>query len=259
MITKLNRLWKRLLDKKKIGSFEFRMKINAPERKWYAYILYNSAMLAKKLNFNRISAIEYGVSKGRGLLILEEYAEEIKKLLGIQIDIYGFDRVKGLAKPKDYRDLPYLWREGLFTMDEQKLRSKLKHAKLVLGDIEQTSLNFFSKYNPAPIGAIIHDFDFYSSTKIAMSMLKADMKFFLPRVHCFFDDTIGNEIVLFNDFTGERLAINEFNSENESIKFSRPYHLLTPGDEIWHHQIWICHFFKHAQYNTFISEPNQQL
>ena len=61
MITKLNRLWKRLLDKKKIGSFEFRMKINAPERKWYAYILYNSAMLAKKLNFNRISAIEYGV------------------------------------------------------------------------------------------------------------------------------------------------------------------------------------------------------
>ena len=40
------------------------------------------------------------------MLILEEYAEEIKKLLGIQIDIYGFDRVKGLAKPKDYRDLP---------------------------------------------------------------------------------------------------------------------------------------------------------
>ena len=76
MITKLNRLWKRLLDKKKIGSFEFRMKINAPERKWYAYILYNSAMLAKKLNFNRISAIEYGVAKGRGLVILEEYAEE---------------------------------------------------------------------------------------------------------------------------------------------------------------------------------------
>ena len=30
------------------------MKINAPERKWYAYILYNSAMLAKKLNFNVI-------------------------------------------------------------------------------------------------------------------------------------------------------------------------------------------------------------
>ena len=35
---------------------------------------------AKKLNFNRISAIEYGVAKGRGLLILEEYAKEIKKL-----------------------------------------------------------------------------------------------------------------------------------------------------------------------------------
>ena len=79
------------------------------------------------------------------------------------------------------------------------------------------------KYNPSPIGAIIHDFDFYSSTKIALSMLKADMKFFLPRMYCYFDDTIGNETELFNDFTGERLAINEFNSQNEDIKFSFSY------------------------------------
>ena len=56
----------------------------------------------------------------------------------------------------------------------QNLRSKLKHAKLIIGDIETTSKNFFSQYNPSPIGAIIHDFDFYSSTKIAMSMLKAE-------------------------------------------------------------------------------------
>ena len=254
MITKLNRLWKRLLDKKKIGSFEFRMKINAPERKWYAYILYNSAMLAKKLNFNRISAIEYGVANGRGLLILEEYAEEIKKLSGIQIDIYGFDRVKGLAKPKDYRDLPCLWREGLFTMDEQKLRSKLKHAKLVLGDIEQTSLNFFSKYNPAPIGAIIHDFDLYSSTKTALSMLKAEMKYFLPRVYCYFDDTLGTERELFNDFTGERLAIKEFNSDNKDIKIAKSYHFLNKTNEMWHHQIWITHFFKHKKYNDYLGD-----
>ena len=111
---------------------------------------------------------------------------------------------------------------------------------------------FFSKYKPSPIGAVIHDFDFYSSTKNSLSMFKNNSEFFLPRVFCFFDDTIGSEVELFNDFTGERLAINEFNSENKDIKFSKPYHLLTPGNEIWHHQIWICHLFKHQNYNKFI-------
>ena len=257
--SKLKKRLKRLIDKKRIGSFEFRMKINALERMYYAYICFNAAKLAKQLGHNRTSVIEYGVAGGRGLIILEEYADEIKKILGIQIDVYGFDLGSGLPKPKDFRDLPYHWKEGFFLMDEDKLRSKLKHAKLVIGNIEDTSKDFFSKYNPSPIGAIIHDFDFYSSTKIALSMLKADMKFFLPRIYCFFDDTIGNEIELFNDFTGERLAINEFNLENKDIKFSKPYHLLTPGSEIWHHQIWICHLFKHDKYNAFISETEQQL
>ena len=257
--SKLTKRFKRLIDKKKIGSFEFRMKINALERMHYAYICYNAAKLAKRLGRDRISVIEYGVAGGRGLLILEEYTKEIEKLLNIKIDIYGFDLGSGLPKPKDYRDLPYHWKKGFFAMDEQNLRSKLKKTNLIIGDIETTSKEFFLKYNPSPIGAIIHDFDFYSSTKIALSMLKADMKFFLPRVYCYFDDTIGTETELFNDFTGERLAINEFNFKNQDIKFSVPYHLLAQANEIWHHQIWICHFFKHNQYNTFISESNQQL
>ena len=257
--SKLKKRLKRLIDKKKIGSFEFRMNINALERMYYAYICFNAAKLAKQLGYDRISAIEYGVAGGRGLLILEEYANEIRKLLEVQIDVYGFDLGSGLPTPKDYRDLPYHWKKGFFVMDETKLRSKLKHAKLIIGDLQNTSKDFFSKYNPSPIGAIIHDLDLYSSTKVAMSMLKADMKFFLPRIFCYFDDTIGSEIELFNDFTGERLAINEFNSENENIKFSRPYHLISPSKETWHHQIWICHLFKHEKYNAFISEPNQQL
>ena len=47
--TKLKKRIKRLIDKKKIGSFEFRMNINALERMYYAYICYNSAKLAKQL------------------------------------------------------------------------------------------------------------------------------------------------------------------------------------------------------------------
>ena len=50
----------------------------------------------------------------------------MEALIKIANDIYGFDLGTGLPKPKDYRALPYHWREGFFSMDEQNLRSKLK-------------------------------------------------------------------------------------------------------------------------------------
>ena len=255
----LEKIKNKFKRKRKMDSFDIRMEKQALERMGYGYICFNAAKLAKKLGHNRISVIEYGVAGGRGLLILEEYVTEIKKLLGVEIEIYGFDTGKGLPKPVDYRDLPYHHKEGFFKMDENLLRSKLKFANLVLGNIEDTSKTFFSKYKPAPIGAMIHDLDFYSSTKIALSMLNEDKKYFLPRVYCYFDDTVGGEIELYNDYTGERLAIHEFNSSNDDIKLAIPYHLMAKENKLWHHQIWICHFFGHHQYNTFIDEPDQQL
>ena len=45
-------------------------------------------------------------------------------------------------------------------------------------------------------------------------MMKDNGKFFLPSVFSYFDDIIGSEIELYNDYTGERLAINEFNSNS---------------------------------------------
>ena len=250
---------RKLVRNFKVGSFAFRMEINALERVPYAYICYNAAKLAKKLGYKRISVIEYGVGQGAGLLSLEEYTEEIKKILGVEIDIYGFDTGQGLPKPKDYRDLPYHWKEGFFSMDKNDLIKNLKKTKLILGDIESTSKTFFSDYNPAPIGAVIHDFDFYSSTKTALSMMKDNNNFFLPRVFSYFDDIIGNEIELYNDYTGERLAINEFNLNNKEIKISQSYHFLSQPNETWHKQIWIIHFFMHEKYNLFISQDNPSL
>ena len=258
-IFKSSRKLKRIVRNFKLGSFGFRMEIYALERVPYAYICYNAAKLAKKLGYERISVIEYGVGEGSGLLSLEEYTEEIKKILGVQIDIYGFDTGKGLPKPTDYRDIPYHWKEGFFSMDKNNLVKKLKKTKLILGDIETTSKTFFSNYNPAPIGAVIHDLDFYSSTKVALSMMKDNDKFFLPRVFSYFDDIIGSEIELYNDFTGERLAINEFNLNNEDIKISPSYHFLSQSMETWNRQIRIIHFFKHVKYNLFISQDNPQL
>jgi len=256
---KSSRKLKRIIRKFNIGSFAFRMEINALKRMPYAYICFNAAKLAKKLGYEKISVIEYGVGEGSGLLSLEVYTEEIKKILGVQIDIYGFDTGQGLPEPVDYRDLPYHWKKGFFSMNKNDLLKKLKKTKLIIGNIQETSKTFFSNYKPAPIGAVIHDFDFYSPTKIALSMMEGNTNFFLPRVFSYFDDTIGNDIELFNDYTGERLAINEFNSNNADTKISTPYHFLAQFKETWHHQIWIIHFFKHSKYNLFISQDNPKL
>jgi hypothetical protein len=198
---------------------------------------------------------------------LEYHAHNISKALGIDVDIYGFDTAEGLPEPLDYRDLPYQWEKGFFKMDVPKLRARLKKAALVLGDIKDTSNDFFEKYSPAPIGAIVYDFDFYSSTVAALKMLQAGERYYLPRVFCYFDNTVGADdatittnLALHNDYTGERLAINEFNQAHNDAKLALPYHLLASRIvETWYHKIWVCHFFKHSRYNDFVGDGVQQL
>ena len=248
-----------IIRKLKIGSFEFRLNRNALKRMQYAYICFHAAKLGKKLGYKKISVIEYGVAGGQGLLILENHIKEIEKYFNIEIDIYGFDTGEGLPEPIDYRDLPYHWKKGFYSMHHQDLKKRLKKSKLIIGNIEDTSKTFFTNHNPAPIGAVIHDFDFYSSTKTALAMMQHNEKHFLPRVFSYFDDTIGDELELYNDFTGERLAINEFNEDNNDIKICIPYHLKALKPEVWHNQIWICHFFNHKKYNNFISGEDQKL
>ena len=240
--------------------FNIRVKFSLTHRPSYSYCIYHAALLGKKLGLNSISVIEFGVATGNGLRFIENISKKVEKLVGIKIEIYGFDNGEGLPEPIDYRDLPYHWEGGYFRMDIPKLKSLLKNSTLVLGNIKVTSQSFFKNYSPAPVGAVFHDFDFYSSTKDSLELFKANNEYFLPRVFNYFDDTIGSEIELFNNFTGERLAINEFNYENKDIKFSPAYHLITkPFILKWYHQIWITHFFKHPKYNQFISEKNQQI
>ncbi len=252
---------KRVIQKFRIGSYEERLRIGAVDGPHYGYCVYNAAVLAKKLGYRRISVLEFGVAGGNGLVNLEYHAQEITKVLAIDIDIYGFDMAEGLPEPLDYRDLPYIWKKGFYKMDVPRLRARLTKAELVLGDVKDTSKDFFEKYGPAPIGAIAYDLDFYSSTVTALNMLEAGERYYLRRVFCYFDDTVGNEIELFNDYTGERLAINEFNQAHNDVKFGLPYHLLAKRGvmEPWYHKIWICHFFKHSRYNEFVGPEDQQL
>lgn len=249
-----------LIRRWRLGSYEERVRIGAVDRPGYGYCLYHAASLARKLGYPRISCLEFGVAGGNGLLNLEYHAREIARCLAVEIEIYGFDSGEGLPEPADYRDLPYHWERGYFRMDPDKLRARLKKARLVLGDVEITARDFLDKYRPAPIGAILYDLDFYSSTIRALKVLEGNAGCFLPRVFCYFDDIIGTEEQLYNNFTGERLAIEEFNQGHAEIKLAPPCHLFgRKVVEPWHHKIRICHFFRHPRYNQFIGTGNQQL
>jgi hypothetical protein len=241
-------------------SFDFKLRNNLHERPSYAYILYEGALLARRLGIKRVSAVEFGVAGGSGLVAMERLAEQIERQLPVEFEIYGFDTGAGLPAPQDYRDLPYHWKEGFFKMDVPALQSRLRRAKLVLGDVRDTAGTFFSDFDPAPIVAISHDFDYYSSTAAALKMFNGPEKYFLPRIFCYFDDTLGDRLELYNEYTGQRGAINEFNREHDNKKLCPPVYLLArPFQEPWYRQIFVYHHFSHSKYCTFISTEDQQL
>src|SRR5919108_468152 len=171
----------------------------------YTWGLLHSAHLAKALGIDRVSAIEFGVAGGNGLLALERAAEKVEVALGVGIDVYGFDTGAGLPPPEDYRDLPNLWHEQAFPMDVDKLKQQLNKSELLLGPVESTVVSFIDS-SPAPVAFISFDLDYYSSTMQAFKLLEADQTILLPRTHCYFDDILGNT---YCEYTGERLAIRQ--------------------------------------------------
>ncbi len=214
------------IERWNLGSYEFRVGLGAVDRPHYAYCVWQAARLAQGLGVPRISVIEFGVAGGNGLLSLERHAAKTSESTGVTIDVYGFDTGEGLPAPTDYRDLPYRWKPGFFEMDESALRSRLTSATLVLGDVRDTLSTFADTYCPAPIGAVMQDLDLYTSTKAALAVFDLHERHRMPRIFTYFDDIIGKETALYNDYTGERLAIGEFNDTHVSKKISPAYCLL---------------------------------
>jgi hypothetical protein len=242
------------------GGPKFQFDIGAIERASYAYLVYNAAKLAHRLGHQRVSVLEFGVAAGEGLLLLERHADWVEKLFPVKIEVYGFDTGTGLPAPADYRDLQYYWKAGDFSMDQKELKSKLKRAKLVLGNLRTTAASFIDTFQPAPIGGVSHDLDFYSSTVDALKLFDVGDEFILPRVFCYFDDVLGGDAELYNDYTGERAAILDFNKIHDGKKLSPAYYLQNMWSaQRWPHQIWILHNFNHRDYGKFIGPQNQQL
>jgi hypothetical protein len=228
---------------------------------YYAYGVYHGCRIAKALGVKAVSAIEFGVAGGNGLLALEAHARTAEELTGVKVQVYGFDTGEGLTPPRDHRDMPYRFKQGNYKMDVAKLEERLSNAKLVLGDVERTASSFTERYSPAPIAFASFDMDYYSSTMDAFRIFANDQedKYFLPRIFMYFDDVVGDTTSLYNEFAGELAAINDFNAENKYIKIAenrvfRNYNI----NFSWYHQSYVMHRFKHAQYANYISKASEK-
>jgi hypothetical protein len=222
---------------------------NRPHYLWGAI---QSANLAKMLGFARISFVEFGVAGGNGLVVLERIAETVERFFGLKIDVHGFDVGEGLPRARDHRDLPNLWREGSYRMDRRKLEERLKTSHLHIGLVERT-VEEFKTSNPSPVAFIAFDLDLYSSTVHAFKLLTGSHEALLPRIHCYFDDIMGKT---FSDFTGERLAIAEFNQSSEQRKISiipGLRHFLQPPHRgsMWPDMMFMAHIFDHPTYSNY--------
>jgi hypothetical protein len=104
---------------------------------------------------------------------------------------------------------------------------------------------------------ISFDLDYYSSIVEAFGIFDVPDEAILPRVMCYMDDVIGTT-ECYSDFTGERLAIREFNERNESRKLSPCYDFELYGYERWQEKIMIYHDFGHARYSEYVGDPSSE-
>lgn len=237
------------------------IRLNALPRCNYAYIVYRAADLARRLGIREISALEFGVAGGRGLLAMQGHADRVEQLTGVKVRVFGFDTGEGLPPPLDYRDLPYVWQEAHFRMDQEALRARLGRAELVLGLVENTVAGFAASHAPPPIGAISFDLDYYSSTMAAFGIFDIGQEFRLPRIFCYFDDILSSNLGHVGPSTGVPLAIDEFRRAHPQMALDALTHLEFDYAPVrrWHRQIYSFGDFTHPRFNDYIIGSDRQL
>ena len=226
------------------------------DRPQYLWPMLLAARVARALGVPRISAVEFGVAGGNGLLAMEAIAAIAERRTEVTIDVYGFDTGAGMPAPGDHRDVPWAIRPGWFPMDEVALRARLTRAQLVLGPVSETVRSWLGA-EPAPLGFASFDLDYYSSTLQAFGVLDASPGRLLPRVACYFDDVFGYG---WSDFNGERAAIADFNRDHETRKIGKIHGLRfeLPQSEAsasWPEKIFLAHAFDHPLYNAWEGNP----
>jgi hypothetical protein len=243
---------RKLLRRWPIGSYEARLRSGGVHRPNYAFCAYYAALEAKALGHSAVTVLELGVAGGNGLVNLCQHREDIRKALGIEVVVVGFDAESGLPDNRDLRNVQYFWPPGSFKMDRSSLEKRIAgRAQLVLGEIAETAQSWTPRPD-APLGAVMFDLDFYTSTMDAFALLTKEN--ILPRVWCYFDDICGGPENAFTDSIGEREAIKQFNLSPErkilNDHLSPAYVFKHKTPDSWHQQIYLYHRLSHPEYNT---------
>ena len=223
------------------GSFKSKVEFDLVIRQQNAFSLYRAAEFAKWMGLKSITAIEFGVASGDGLLNICQIADKITKETGIHFNIFGFDTPTGMPAPQDFRDIPELFQENLFPpVDREKLLTELPdNAKLIVGNIEETIPKFLETISEeSPIGFVSVDVDYYWSAKICLNIFKDKPEKYLPITLVYLDDITPPSS---NPSVGELLAVNEFNMEHEYRKI-HPYTFLR-SKRIFQKTQWIDRIF----------------
>lgn len=166
-----------------------------------------------------ISAFEFGVAGGNGLLAMAEIANAVSLETGVRIAVYGFDTGSGLPElTGDYRDYPDHWQPGDYPMDESALRMRLPaNTALVIGNIRETLPQTLPGIKE-PVGFVAVDVDIYSSTRDALWMFSMPSRRMLRRVYMYWDDV---DLPFTHRFAGELLAMEEFNCNQHGVKIDQ--------------------------------------
>jgi hypothetical protein len=232
------------------GGFESKVYFDLVIRPHNAFCLLQAARAAKKSGYSAFTAIEFGVANGAGLLNMAEIAAQVTKATGTAIELVGFDAGGGMPPPLDYRDHPDCYGAGDFPMqDYDALRKKLPpSARLIIGNVTKTVPEFVSSLRPdCPLGYVVMDVDYYSSTVDCLKIFSGDPQVYLPDVLMYLDDITYPQ---HNPWQGEYLAIAEFNQQNAMRKVS-PYNFLRAfrlfKKSLWIDQVFLVHVLDHAQ------------
>ncbi len=222
----------------------------APMRPHYLWCLLHVAGIARHLGYERFSALELGCAGGNGLVALEVAAGPVEEALGVGIDIHGFDGTTGMPAPESHLDAPYLIEPGHFPMDVEALRARLARTELHLGPIAETVAGFLPA---APVGFVVQDLDYWSSTRDALTLFDKPASSFLPRVLSYYDDVLGYPWAVGN---GERLANAEFNASRTDRRVDElrgmawsvpPQHRHDP----WPESLHLVHVLDHPRYAEY--------
>lgn len=234
------------------GSYRLKVLFDLVVRQQYAFPILWAADAAKKQGLSQVTLIEFGVANGAGLLNMCKIAERTTKATGIDFRIVGFDTGAGMPPAIDYRDLPDVFQQGDFPMDVEKLRKALpENAELVIGDVKDTIPQFLkSVAADAPVGFVAVDVDYYSSAKETLNVLQGRPNQYLPVVPVYLDDIALDSC---NPWTGELLAVNEFNDENKKRKIA-PFTVLR-SNRIFKNTQWIDRMFAAHIHDHILRSP----